>query len=281
MLHRGKWICRGANLELPRGKRATTVRLVTAASLVSLVVCGCGGSSNDEAVASNPPAPAPAPAPDPAPAPAPEPVPAPALSVDTSVLAAAICTSTQPIHGQPRVLAAVPGDPDKGLVTASQDCTADSVPVYYLSSGSYQRTPEIPYYPHLFLRVDLLSRTGPLELGSLLTVQTTESSSVSDYQLTSASTFLLPGQQSVESGRTLHEWRATTAGEPVARLRLEGWTPTADRPEPLFKVCWQVALPTINRITCSLHEVADGRFRGLEIVDDSAGTGPITWVGWF
>jgi hypothetical protein len=179
------------------------------------------------------------------------------------------------------VLAAVPGQSGKGLTTASQNCTADSVPVYFMSSGSYQRMPEVPHYPDLFMRVDLLSRAQPLELGKTLTVQETEEGVQYSYELASESTFVLPGQRTIESDRTLHEWKASTAGDPVVRLRIESRAPTPDHLEQMFKVCWQVVLPRVDRNTCNVHDVVDGNFRGLEIEDDSAGTGPITWIGWF
>ena len=152
-------------------KRRTARVCWAGVPLVALLVCGCGGDSNDEAVGSNPPAPAPSPSPSPAPAPTPSPEPGPtptpvpgpppapspepapipgpppgpAMAIDSGVLATAICTSTQSIHGQPRVLAGVPGRPDLGYATASQNCTADSVPVYFLSSGSFQGMPDDLY----------------------------------------------------------------------------------------------------------------------------------------
>ncbi len=280
----GRWKGRSAQAHLATG-------------LLALVLGGCGGDSSDQAVAGNPPAPAPSPspspgpgaapppgapaAPEPDPNPAPAPEPAPTLTVDSDVLATALCTSTQPISGQPRVLAAAPGRPDQGLVTAAQNCTADSVPVYFLSSGGYQGLPEVPYYADLFLRVDLLSRIQPLELGSLMTVVANERAGVSSYALAAGSTFVLPGKETLTADRTLHEWHSATANDAVVRLRLESRTPTTDRPEPMFKVCWHVVLPRVDRSTCHVHVLSDGSFKGLEIVDDSAGTGPITRIGWF
>ena len=199
------------------------------------------------------------------------------MMIDGGVLATAICTSTQSIHGQPRVLAGVPGRPELGWTTASQSCTADSVPVYYMSSGSFQTMPEDMHYPHLFLRTDLLSRAQPLELGKVLQVRATEAGVERPYELESESTFVLAGQPAVEAGRTLHEWQG--ADGMVTRLRLESRVPTADRPGPMFMVCWQVVVPRLARSTCNVHDLADGTFRGLEITDDSAGTGAITWIG--
>ena len=127
------------------------------------------------------------------------------------------------------------------------------------------------------LRTDLISRAQPLELGKDLTARRSQES----YELRSDSTFVLEQHQEVDTAQTLHEWKGSGPEGTVARLRLESRTPTADRPEPMFKVCWQIVVPLLARSTCNVHDLADGNFRGLEITDDSAGTGAITWIGWF
>jgi hypothetical protein len=42
-------------------------------------------------------------------------------------------------------------------------------------------------------------------------------------------------------------------------------------------VCWHVRLPTVIRLACGLYDELTSDPRGIHVVDDSHGLGPLTW----
>lgn len=265
------------------------------ASLVMVLASGCGGGddtavSGAPPVASPPPAPAPGPSPAPTPSPAPVPPPAPApgpVTVDGARLAAAFCKDTQARHGAPLVGAFPIGltqpDPYIFATMTQQICRPTAAPPFYsFTSSRYLGNPAVTF-PSIQVLAPMPSTQAPFELGTTLTVRLVfDGPVIEEHAMTAATAYVLTDAEPVELGRTLHTWRADDPSRPgKVDLLVLDHPSTADHPAAMFKVCWQVTVPTWSRRSCQVHTRADGAFAGIEITDSSYPRDPVTWFGWW
>ncbi len=255
-------------------------------ALIALLVSACGGGA-DSAVSANPPAPSPGPAPAPSPGPAPAPGPTPeppppaAATVSGATLTKALCTSTQPVHGIPYYLADPPGGVGARAI-AWQVCTPPESPAggrYEIHSGGYSGGSLATVSIH----TPLESLASPLRLGSSLVAEVVASGAPQRIPQTlyAPAPLSLADDDSIPLGAVLQRWASTVAGEPwFVELQALPAVPGERHPVPLFKLCWNALLPSVTRTACQLHRISDGAPVGLEVSDDSAGGGVVTWVGW-
>ncbi len=249
-----------------------------ASVVVALILAGCGGGSDETSVSANPPvAPSPATpspavpgpalipppkAPD-APAPVPPPgtlpvAPTPKPSIDASVLNIALGLQLQPI---------IPAEPqgfEGKPAFVGQDFHRDQFDpgTYRFWSAATTWTPDL-VGSRTELRRTILTINQELHgtgewLGEFMEADGT--------MLIKRHGFYIDG--TIELDRSLAEWQGN------------GYSATLivqSDDEPNWRLCWNLKLPSITRLSCGIFDRTTAAFRGAHIVDDSFGQGPLTW----
>lgn len=260
--------------------------------VVALLLAGCGGGGDDTQVASNPapspvavaPSPvAPSPAPSPAPispiaappskAPEPAPVspppadpptiPAPAPSIDAVILNMALGTLVQgPVGpntvGQPLGFAG-----DNAFVAQTYHSSPIDPGTYRFWSAAPDWTPDMVGTRTKLQRAILSithTRTGTgYWLGDRMEANGT--------LLISPDGFAASGQIPLNIG--LADWQN---GPYSAKLLVQ-----TDADNTVFRLCWDLKLPDVIRLSCGIFDRYSAAFKGVHVVDDSFGQGPLTW----
>lgn len=264
------------------------MRAVHSTVVIALLLTGCGGGGgSDTAVSANPPAaeppvaaaPTPAPTPiaappskTPAPVETPDPetpseppageTPAAGPSVSAVVLESALRMMYEPTsHASFAPFQGTGADSNVYISQATiqsvyQFATGlyfdpgDSDPPRYEVRNALVRTPSVP---DLLLGQALEVRD---DLGVFIPM-----SSAGGFNVT---------QPSYALDQTIAEWRA---GDYFAQLQVQ----TDPASNTAFRLCWHLRTERIIRLACGRHDRLTGEFRGIVLVDDSLGLGPLTW----
>ncbi len=268
--------------------------------LAALLVAACGGGgSDDTAVSANPPAPVaatpqPAPAPPPrvdsptpigapapkpeAPAPAPEPAPEPpavpvpppvsappavppAPAISATVLESAIRMMYEPTsHGSFAPFQGIEADSN---VYISQATIRGQ---YQFATGLYFDPGDTDHPRYEVRNAAVQTASGSTLLDRVLSVRddlnvVTWMSNAAGFSVT---------QPSYALDQTIAEWRA---GIYYTQLQVQ----TDPASNTAFRLCWHLRTERIIRLACGRHDRLTGAYRGIVLVDDSLGLGPLTW----
>jgi hypothetical protein len=247
------------------------MRSLNSTALVALLLAGCGGGGSEPtAVSANPPAPAPAPGPatspplvaaTPTPSPGPASPPTPTQLVDAAVVSQALGTQIMgPVGAQTqgRLL----GGTTMAYVAQDFHRDANDPGTYTFESGDASgATPDSTHPAVTFIDIRNSARDqAGAWLGTVMMADLTF--------LEKEGGLLATGRLPLDS--SLGQWNAAPW---YADLRIN-----QDVDPALFRLCWRVRLPNIDRLSCGKFDRLTAAFRGVYISDNSFGQQANIWT---
>jgi hypothetical protein len=225
--------------------------------LIALLMVGCGSDSESDptAVSASPPAPAAPPIPIRA-TPAPPPG-----TVDSAIVAQSLGVQVTGPAGE-RTQARMAGGMTMAYVMQDYRRGADGLGTYYFDSGD--PTGASPDATHLAAALIDIS-SGPRDQpGAWLGTAMRANLLILEKQGGLMATGNLPLEAA------LGRW---TAASWYAELRIQ-----ADPDPALFRLCWQIRLPSIERLSCGMFHRSTSAFHGIHVSDSSYGPDARVWA---
>lgn len=163
----------------------------------------------------------------------------------------------------------------------------DAVSVSYYDGGlyfAYDTYPVLyrPYwqqtnFPVSYMQWDVSYNTGDFTLAQNMQVYSGNENTV----LWRPEGFTIKSDDKFILNQTFAEWKGVTGTDWFVQLQVQDYNGIGADPKlstAAFNLCVHMLVPKVRRLSCTIHDRQTGQFRGVRVVEDSNGLGPVEWL---